>query len=148
MVYEKPSLLLFLILMTVFASVSIFLSCFFCLHRCVELLGEQGFCRFVLDVIQHKRWCVWLLLKLILLIHWKNSNVSINPLQLEGFHIALYVVLWKREVGLWWQNHPDRFSDEITVLLATSFAAQLTCHHLFFHCMKEESKLPYSMKLL
>lgn len=69
----------------------------FCLHWYVELLGEQGFCKSVLDVIQHKGWRVWLLLKLILLIHWKNSNVSINPLQLKGFHIALYVVLWKRK---------------------------------------------------
>jgi len=52
--YEKPSLLLFLVVVTAFAPVSVFHSYFFCLHWCVELLGEQGFCKFVLDVIQHK----------------------------------------------------------------------------------------------
>lgn len=92
-----PSLLLFLVTVTVFAPVSIFLFLLFCLPWCVELLKEQGFCKFVLDVMQHKRWRVELLLKLIPLIHWKNSNVSINPLQLEGFHIALCVVLWRRK---------------------------------------------------
>lgn len=92
-----PSLLLFLVTVTVFAPVSIFLFLLFCLPWCVELLKEQGFCKFVLDVMQHKRWRVGLLLKLIPLIHWKNSNVSINPLQLEGFHIALCVVLWRRK---------------------------------------------------
>lgn len=53
-----------------------------------------------------------------------------------------------RKLGLWWQNCPDRFSDEIKMFLATSFTAQLPCQCLLSNWIQWGQKLQYSIKPL